>query len=148
MCVCRKRFIIGYKLQRFAACWAEGNDSVFKINFHNLETSSTCCLKTQQVLTYWLNPADAPLCRTGYSNTWHGIKLRASCMRARPSTVLSGRLANEPMWDTVRCEDLLEEAAVCAGLQACSSIRRDKANTADQCWNRKLTDPAWRGRGD
>lgn len=34
------------------------------------------------------------------------------------------------------------------GLQACPSIRRDKANTADQCWNCKPSDPAWRGRGD
>lgn len=48
---------------------------------------------------------------------------------------LSGCLANEPMCETVQGVKTLleEEAAVCVGLQACSGIRRDKANTADQC---------------
>lgn len=53
----------------------------------------------------------------------------------RLKVVLSVCLANEPhVRNLTRCEGLLEkQAAVCAGLQTCSGIRRDKANTADQC---------------
>lgn len=54
----------------------------------------------------------------------------------RLEVVLSVCLAIEPMCKTVYAVKTLlddEAAAAWAGLQACSGIRRDKANTADQC---------------